>query len=481
MNNYLKFPLVLGGVCLVCGSALAGVNYLTEDTIAQHIIDAKQQAIFDILEENNLSLAGDSSTIVEIPWESEHASTLDTRKLVPCTDSDYYYYQATTETGYSGSITFGALVDLNYDIVGYEFITSDEDDIGTNASKQITISLENPYSGGDLVAGETIASGASAKVTLPVVESALEDIINDAKTISGTGEVDTNETLTAILEANGLNIKFGEEATDIEWEGDHAETLNSRQLIPCTDADYYYYEATTETGYSGTITFGALANEDADVVGFEYISGTEDSLGKKAVKKITISIENPYSGGELVAGDTIEAGASADHTLPVVESALEDIISDVKSLVDDNKYLTAILAANNLELKDGAEVTEIEWEGEHAETLNYRQLVPCTDADYYYYEVTTEQGFSGTITFGALVNSDADVVGFIYISGTEDQIGKTAVKQITISVDNPYSGGELVAGETIETGASAHVTLPVVESALEAVIADAELIIGGIN
>ena len=330
MNNYLKFPLVLGGVCLVCGGALAGVNYMTEDIIAQQIIDAKQQAIFDILDSNNLVLSGDSSTIVEIAWDGDHASTLDVRKLVPCTDSNYYYYQATTEIGYSGTITFGALVDLNYDIVGYEYIDSTEDNIGKGASKQITISVENPYSGGSLVSGDTIEAGASAKVTLPVVVSALEDIIDDVKTI--VPEVDTDENLSTILDSDGLSLKSGESATDIAWEGDYADTLNSRQLVPCTDADYYYYEATTETGYNGTITFGALVNSDSDVVGFVYISGTEDRLGKNAVKLITIDLEHPYSGGELVSGDTIEAGASAQRTLPVVVSALEDIIADAETL-----------------------------------------------------------------------------------------------------------------------------------------------------
>lgn len=330
MKNYLKFPLVLGGVCLVCGGALAGVNYLTEDTIAQHILDAKQQAIFDILDDNNLELSGDSSTIVEIPWDGEYASTLDTRKLVPCTDSDYYYYQATTEIGYSGTITFGALVDMNYDIVGYEYITGDEDDIGKNAAQKISISLEYPYSGGDFVDGETIESGASAKVTLPMVVSALEDIIDDAKTI--VDEVETDEYLEQVLTDNNLEIKSGESATEIAWEGEHADTLNLRKLVPCTDTDYYYYEATTETGYSGTITFGALVNSDSDVVGFVYISGTEDRLGKNAVKKITISLEHPYSGGDLVEGETVETGATAYATFPVLVSALEDVINDASTL-----------------------------------------------------------------------------------------------------------------------------------------------------
>ncbi|MDD4531846.1 MAG: hypothetical protein PHW22_00155 [Bacilli bacterium] len=331
MNNYVKFPLVLGGVCLICGTALAGVNYMTEDIIAQHIIDAKQQAIFDILDANDLSLKGDSSTIVEIPWTDGHADTLDTRKLVPCTDADYYYYQATTEPGYSGTVTFGALVDANYDIVGYKYITGDEDDIGKNASQKITISVEYPYSGGNLVAGETIESGASAKVTLPKVVSALEDIITDAQTISG-GNVDTDENLATILENDGLELKSGSEVTDIPWEGEHASTLNIRKLVPCTDADYYYYEATTATGYAGTITFGALVDTNSDVVGFTYISGTEDHLGKNAVKKITINLEHPYSGGAFVDGETIESGASAMATFPVVEAALEDIIADAQTL-----------------------------------------------------------------------------------------------------------------------------------------------------
>lgn len=36
LNNYVRFPLVLGVTCLLCGGALAGVNFITSPIIKEN-------------------------------------------------------------------------------------------------------------------------------------------------------------------------------------------------------------------------------------------------------------------------------------------------------------------------------------------------------------------------------------------------------------------------------------------------------------
>lgn len=186
MSNYVKYPLVLGTVCLACGVALAGVNFATEPVIDALTEAAKNAALYTILEDNALEVK-DGAEITDLAWDGDHAETLEVRKLVPCDDADYYYYQATSEYGYSGVIQFGALVNQDSAVVGYQFIdgsgSTEDASIGIPYAKKITISLENPYTGGSLVSGETVEAGASARYTQPVIELALQDIIADAETI----------------------------------------------------------------------------------------------------------------------------------------------------------------------------------------------------------------------------------------------------------------------------------------------------------
>ena len=36
LNNYVRFPLILGVTCLLCGGALAGVNFITSPIIKEN-------------------------------------------------------------------------------------------------------------------------------------------------------------------------------------------------------------------------------------------------------------------------------------------------------------------------------------------------------------------------------------------------------------------------------------------------------------
>jgi len=174
---YVKYPLVLGCVCLVCGGALAGVNAATEGKISQNAYDKAHAAMYKLIDTNNLKTTGDPSVI---EWDEgvEH-TYLDERNLIPTDSGNYYYYNATSPKGFSGTITFGALVDPSYSVIGFKFITGDEDTIGKSAAGAIDISASKPFTDSDGV----VESGASAGKTLPAITTALKAVIADARTI----------------------------------------------------------------------------------------------------------------------------------------------------------------------------------------------------------------------------------------------------------------------------------------------------------
>jgi Na+-translocating ferredoxin:NAD+ oxidoreductase RnfG subunit len=181
MSNYVKYPLVLGLTCLTCGAILAGVNYFTAPVIAAKAKIKANQALFDILDADGLS-ATDKEAVAEtnLEWDGEHSAYLNYRKKVPCTDSKtYFYYNATSAKGFSGTVTFGALVEpVNYTIIGYKYIEGSEDTIGLAFAKGIVISASSPYA-----QGGTIVSGSTASNTNPAMQKAFEAIIADALTI----------------------------------------------------------------------------------------------------------------------------------------------------------------------------------------------------------------------------------------------------------------------------------------------------------
>lgn len=177
---YAFYPIVLGGVCLVCGATLALVNFATENKIAENNVIKAKRAVTAVLEQNELAAKNESSMIT-IDWkEGEEHSNLNSRMKIECTDgSTYYYYNATTPKGYSGTVTFGALTSPNgQSIIGFSYITGDEDSTGLSAAKKIYAS-SFPYSPGGV-----ITSGQTAQKTIPVITSTLDKIIANAITLA---------------------------------------------------------------------------------------------------------------------------------------------------------------------------------------------------------------------------------------------------------------------------------------------------------
>ena len=61
LNNYVRFPLILGVTCLLCGGALAGVNFITSPIIKENNDKKANQSLDDIIGKGNYTKAENSS------------------------------------------------------------------------------------------------------------------------------------------------------------------------------------------------------------------------------------------------------------------------------------------------------------------------------------------------------------------------------------------------------------------------------------
>ena len=217
----------------------------------------------------------------------------------------------------------------------------------------------------------------------------------------------------------GLNV---ENIADIPYEdGANNPYVLVRKSFDSGDSVYYYYNANSAMGYSGTVNFSVLANSDAEVISFTYISGTEDSLGLSAARAISITSNNPYAEGSSIAN--YSAGATAQKTFPAIDTALDFIISDVQSIAgsvtppEPETLETKITSlATSIDLGAVSDITEVTTE---AALVDLKATFTAGGASYYYYEAHSEKGFSGSVEFALIINSESEIIGYKYLGGDE--------------------------------------------------------------
>lgn len=172
MNNYVKFPLILGLTCLVCGGALAGINYLTRPYIQANEDKKAGQALDNIIGKDNYS----SVETVEASIES--ANIVEVKKVTLNSGKIAYYYQLKSDKGYSGTVTFGTAFDEN-GVMGYSFISGDEDDLGLQVAMKNdkwneALATYDPSAGGNIN-----FTGGSAAATIPAIKAAIDTAYAD--------------------------------------------------------------------------------------------------------------------------------------------------------------------------------------------------------------------------------------------------------------------------------------------------------------
>lgn len=105
--------------------------------------------------------------------------------------------------------------------------------------------------------------------------------------------------------------------------------------------------------------------------------------------------------------------------------------------------------------------------------VQYYSVVTADEKTGHAYLLKSDKGYSGTITVLACF-LDNNMIGLSYIEGDEDSLGVSAVNKLASYVNqgNPYVSGSDFSSFTTSAGASAKSTLPVLEKAINAALAD---------
>lgn len=339
LNPYILYPLVLGCVCLVCGGALATLNFATKDQVAINVEKKANEAIYKIAKSANEVVKEYTTTDVALTDSDQKKLILEKKKVTMESNVEYLYYKLITPKGYTGKVTFGAMVELkNFSVIGTRFIDATEDDIGVKAAKALEISTDNPF-----VSGGKVTSSATAKKTLPVIGETLEVAIADAKASGGIVvkdfptkgtaleqlqfmwkndlNQDTDITMDSVTDvttaALAINIdKTTESKVDTKWNF----KFNSK------DASFYVISF-TQINIEGDVDdgkFAAIANE-AGIIDYQFISGSGMLRATMRSFNGKVSVDTPYTS--LSSFDTI-TGATTDISNQLMTSALSYILTD---------------------------------------------------------------------------------------------------------------------------------------------------------
>lgn len=166
LNNYVRFPLILGVTCLLCGGALAGVNFITSPIIKENNDKKANQSLDDIIGKGNYTKAETVAADIDSP------NILSVKKVTLNSGEEVYYYQLESTKGYSGTVTFAIVYSAN-GIMGYKFISATEDSLGVGIAKQESKWNESLASY-DASKGNFVYTGGSAKATVPAIKAAVD-------------------------------------------------------------------------------------------------------------------------------------------------------------------------------------------------------------------------------------------------------------------------------------------------------------------
>ena len=336
LSNYLLYPIVLGTVCLVAGGTLAAVNYVTSPTIKQNAEKKANEAIFKIAGKLNKEVDTSEDAPVVVENEAQKSMILVKKNVSMKDSSKYKYYKLVTPKGYSGTITFGCMVNEEFKVVGVEYIESTEDSIGVSAFKKITISEANPFEED----GE-VTSSASAGKTLPAVGKALNAAIADAKKDSGVVEIKfptegtTKEQLQFMYqydlgqEGEVVYEDITETAKAIDISNTTKSKVEARYSFTYNgEKAHFYVISFVQREISGDIDpgkFAAIANSSG-IIDYQFISASgmlEGTMNNKLKGKITPA--TPFTA-ETDFG--VFTGATTSISNDLMTSAFQYILGD---------------------------------------------------------------------------------------------------------------------------------------------------------
>ena len=85
--------------------------------------------------------------------------------------------------------------------------------------------------------------------------------------------------------------------------------------------------------------------------------------------------------------------------------------------------------------------------------------------------LTLRKGFSGSVEFALIINSESEIIGYKYLGGDEDSMGLGAAQTIEITPDHPFTSESTI--DSSYASSTAKKTFPAMEAVFKACIADA--------
>ena len=259
MNKFIKFPLVLAIVGVICAGSLSVVYEITKEKIAYN----KNKEAFDLLG----GIVTDMNGVEEVlgDYDAAKAAKAGIKNMYEVTNNSgvaAYGYLAEVN-GYNPGINFLLVLSATENkILGFDVVSHSETNSGTYGgpllnspefSAQFTnISFDDVGSKVDFVAGST------AKVTLSAVKSGVDNVIAFHK-VEVNGEVDDGINLTA-TERKMLELAEGYVMED--------KSQDFKDSLKANTSENKYKDILNNLGL---LNFVEIKNANGEVKGHAYV------------------------------------------------------------------------------------------------------------------------------------------------------------------------------------------------------------------
>lgn len=343
MNNFVKFPLVLGIVGIICTGALSVVYEVTKDKIAYN----KNKVAIDLMS----GIVPDISNAEPVleKYDVAKAESLGVKNMYEVSDSKgvcAYGYLAEV-TGYNPGINFLLVLDdTDSIIVGFSVVSHQETNSGSyggpllnspDFAAQFTgIGFDEVGSKVDFVAGST------AKVTMGAVKAGVDNVISFHKQ-AVLGETDDGINLTS-TERQMLGLAEGSVMTDKTEEFD--STLKSK-VSKNVYENIMKVEVQEATEYLKIWNYIEITDAAGSVKGHAYIAegqyNCEVEHGSRAWQKhkfVFMFDENESNTKIVVVNTTDSLGAIGKDSLDKMNWITQNFngktVTEVNSALSNN-------------------------------------------------------------------------------------------------------------------------------------------------
>ena len=260
MNKFVKFPLVLGIVGLICTGALSLVYEVTKDTINYN----RNKVAIELMGGIVTDITNAEPVLSEYDSKKAEASGVKNMYRVSNSEGVAGYGYLAEVTGYNPGINFLVVLD-DEKILGFEIVSHSETNSGSYggpllnspefAAQFTGITFDQVGSEVDFVAGST------AKVTLNAVKTGVENVIKYHKQ-SVLGEADDGIKLTP-AEREKLNLPEGQTMVD--------KTEEFKTTLKGKVSDNVYNNIMNDANI-GIINYLEIVDASGAVKGYAYVA-----------------------------------------------------------------------------------------------------------------------------------------------------------------------------------------------------------------